>query len=237
MKKFLILILLSVVTAALSVNAQTIGSPKFLLQQYADLAIASKVSDNGKWVIVKGATSEQKKSGVVRILNTETSKVTVVKLATESEEDAVGKYVVNDITDDGNILVGACDGTLTDDGSYLGGPAIFNMTTKKWTPLPLPATGKAGQALAVTPDGKYAVGYCEDNAQNVMASNSSGVMWDLEKMTVMTLENLPKMPVDYSCKQEQYTDISADGKVYSYLRKPEHQPYGVHIQHRREVTH
>ena len=212
MKKFLILILLSVVTAALSVNAQTIGSPKFLLQQYADLAIASKVSDNGKWVIVKGATSEQKKSGVVRILNTETKEVTVVKLATESEEDAVGKYVVNDITDDGKILVGACDGTLTDDGSYLGGPAIFNMTTKKWTALPLPATGKAGQALAVTPDGKYAVGYCEDNAQNVMASNSSGVMWDLEKMTVMTLENLPKMPVEYSCKQEQYTDISADGK-------------------------
>lgn len=212
MKKFLTLILLSVMTAAITVSAQTVGTPKFLLQQYADLAIASKVSDNGKWVIVKGATSEQKKSGVARILNTETKEVTVVKLANESDDDAVGKYIVNDITDDGNIIVGACNGTLTDDGSYLGGPAIFNMTTKKWTALPMPAQGKAGQAVAVTPDGKYAIGFYEDNAQNVMQSNSSGIMWNLETMTIMNLENLPTMPVDYSCKQEQYTDISADGK-------------------------
>lgn len=215
MKKFASLLLLALLTTVLSVNAQTTGAPSFQLQQFADLSIVNKVSDNGKWAIVKGATGEQKKNGNVRILNTETKEYTILKLEKESEADAIGKYMANDITDDGNIVVGGFNGTLTDDGSFLGIPGFFNMTTKEWVALPLLEGTTAGQVHAVTPDGKYAVGVCEDNPINVMSSNTHGVMWNLETRTMVTLENLPKMPVDYSCKLEQYTDISADGKFIS----------------------
>ena len=200
MKKFASLLLLALLTTVLSVNAQTTGAPSFQLQQFADLSIVNKISDNGKWAIVKGATGEQKKNGNVRILNTETKEYTILKLEKESEADAIGKYMANDITDDGNIVVGGFNGTLTDDGSFLGIPGFFNMTTKEWVALPLPDGTTAGQALAVTPDGKYTVGVCEDNPINVMGSNIQGVMWNLDMRTVVSLENLPKMPVDYSCK-------------------------------------
>lgn len=198
-----------VLGACLQVLAQNV--PTFHLQQYADLSIVNQLSDNGKWAIVKGATTDQRKNGVIRIVNTETRQETILKSFFDS--DATGKYVANDITDDGMMVVGGFNGSFTDDGSYLGGqPGIFSMKTKTWTALELPTGYASGYVNSVTPDGKWAVGFCEDNAQDVMNSNSKGVMWNLGTKKVMNLENLPQIPVDYTTRQETFSSISADGR-------------------------
>ena len=198
-----------VLAACLQVKAQ--GVPTFHLQQYADLSIVNQLSDNGKWAIVKGATTEQRKAGVIRIVNTETKEETILK--TLLDGDAKGMYVANDITDDGRWVVGGFKGSFTDDGSYMGGqPGVFDMVQKIWTALELPEGYTSGYVNSVTPDGKWAVGFCEDNAMDVMSSNSKGVMWDLETRKVVTLENLPQMPVDYSTRQETFSSLSADGR-------------------------
>ena len=206
-KTFALLVLLF--AASLTMAAQQI--PTFFMQQYADLSIVNQLSDNGKWAIVQGATIEQRMTGSIRIVNTETNEETLLK--TSNETEAIGKYVANDITDDGLIVVGAYNGTFTDDGSYMGGqPAVFNMEQKAWTTLPMPQGYNSGYVNSVTPDGKWAVGFCEDNAMDVMNSNSTGIMWNLENMEVVVLENLPQMPVDYNVRQETYSGISADGR-------------------------
>ncbi|MGM9817203.1 MAG: choice-of-anchor J domain-containing protein [Lepagella sp.] len=193
-------------------SAQAAEKPKFILQKNSDLSIVHTISDNGKWAIVKGATSAQLKSSVVRIVNVETKAETVVKTAGQTDEQAMGVYVVNDITDDGNMVVGGYNGSLTDDGSYLGIPGIFDMSTKTWTQLTCPDQVECGYVNCVTPDGKYAVGFGEDNALNVYSSNSCGIMWDLTSKTPITLNGLPTMPQDYTSHQETYTQISADGR-------------------------
>lgn len=209
MKRNFFVLWMLVLAVCLQTKAQNV--PTFHLQQYTDLSIVNQLSDNGKWAIVKGATSEQLMNGVIRIVNTETKEETVLKALLDS--DATGKYVANDITDDGRLVVGAFNGTLIADGSYVDGqPGVFNMDNKTWTKLELPAGYTSGYAKSVTPDGKWAVGVCEDNAINVMNSNSRGVMWNLETQKVVTLENLPTMPQDYSCMQESYNSMSADGR-------------------------
>ncbi|MGM9804119.1 MAG: choice-of-anchor J domain-containing protein [Muribaculaceae bacterium] len=205
-------LMLMLCISALYATAQTVDSPTFTLQNNADLSIVHTISDNGQWAIVKGATTEQRKTSVIRVVNTTTKEERVVKLAEQTDEDAMGAYIANDITDDGNIVVGGCSGTLTDDGSYLGVPAYFNMETQTWTSLSLPLEMQCGYVTSVTPDGKYAVGFAEDNAENVLSSNSSGVMWNLQSKRVMLLSGLPTMPVDYTTRQETYSQISADGR-------------------------
>lgn len=209
MKRIFLVLWMFVLTVCLQTKAQNF--PTFHLQQYADLSIVNQLSDNGKWAIVKGATSEQLMTGVIRIVNTETKEETVLKALLDN--DAKGKYLANDITDDGRLVVGAFNGTLIEDGSYVNGqPGVFDMDSKIWTKLELPTGYTSGYVKSVTPDGKWAVGVCEDNAIDVMSSNSKGVMWNLETKEVVTLENLPTMPQDYNYMQEAYSSISADGR-------------------------
>ena len=203
---FIALCLFSIV-----VSAQT-DKPTFVMQNYDDMSIVHTISDNGKWAIVKGALTEQRKNGVVRILDTETKQETVVKTASETMAQAKGKYVVNDITDDGTMAVGAFNGSFTDDGSFFGTPGIYDVATQTWKALPMPTGMNSAYVNSVTPDGRYAVGFCEDNVLNVFASNSSGVMWDVQNGKVMLLPGLPTMPQDYSSKQETYSQVSADGR-------------------------
>ena len=208
MKKFIALWML-LLAACIRLSAQNV--PTFQLQQYDDLSIVNQVSDNGKWAIVKGATTEQRKSGVIRIINTETKEVTILK--TTSDTDGKGKYVANDITDDGRFVVGGYSGIFTDDGSYMNGqPGVFDMEKKTWKKFNLPQGYTSGYANSITPDGKWAVGFCEENAADVMNSNSKGLLWDVESGEIVELDGLPQMPVDYNAKQETYSGISADGR-------------------------
>ena len=214
MKKFLTLFLLAMVATVCAVHAQTTGIPQFILNQYSDLGIVSAISDNGKWAIIKGATGQQQKNGVARILNIETGEEKVVKALGESDADAIGKYVVNDITDDGNIVVGGV-GSTTDDGTFMGKPAYYNVSEQKWHEVKLPLNVVAASITSVTPDGKWAVGFGEDNVMNIYDSNSRGIMWNMTTGAVRNLIGKPDMPSDYSVIQERFMHVSADGRIIS----------------------
>ena len=223
MKKMFFLTVLALFTALCNVMGQ--NSPKFILNKYADLGIVTQISDNGKWAIIKGATTEQQRNGVARILNIETGEETVVKAKGETDSEAIGKYVVNDITDDGKIVVGGV-GSTTDDGTFTGLPAYYNVETQEWKTVKLPLNTVGASISAVTPDGKYAVGFGEDNVLDVYNSNSHGIMWNLSTGSTRNLLGLPTMPQDYSVYQERYTDISADGRYIAIFGNQSIRPTG-----------
>ena len=223
MKKMFFLTVLALFTALCNVMGQ--NSPKFILNKYADLGIVTQISDNGKWAIIKGATTEQQRNGVARILNIETGEETVIKAKGETDSEAIGKYVVNDITDDGKIVVGGV-GSTTDDGTFTGLPAYYNVETQEWKTVKLPLNTVGASISAVTPDGKYAVGFGEDNVMDVYNSNSHGIMWNLSTGSTRNLLGLPTMPQDYSVYQERYTDISADGRYIAIFGNQSIRPTG-----------
>ena len=221
--------LLVMVMTTVQIYAQT-AKPSFIYQKFKDYAIATVVSDNGKWVLVKGATNEQMANGNARLLDVETKKYTVIRTSDEVDADALGEYQVCDVTDDGNIVVGGYEGAFTSDGYYTGRPAYWNKTTMAWTELPIPSGYKTAVATAVTPDGKYAVGTAESDPTDAWNSKSEGVMWDLSTNTIMTLTGKPVMEMDTNEKgeayaqQESFTGISADGRYIAIYGNQSYAP-------------
>lgn len=219
MKKYInhITLLVLALMLAISANAQNVGKPTFLYQKFADYGIAYTLSDNGKWALVYGGSTEQMANGQARLINVATGEVTVVRHFDEYDEDAIGEYDIRDVSDDGNIVVGACGGEFSLAGSYIGRPGVWHKDTKKWDVLPMPNGVKTAVAVSITPDGKYAVGMGEENADDAFTSNSHGIMWDLTTKQIVELKNLPEMPKSEGTngktyQQEAYTQITADGR-------------------------
>lgn len=106
-----------------------------------------------------------------------------------------------DISDDGKTVVGSN-----------GGPAVWKEGIG-WKRLPIPAGTRGGNALKVTPDGRYAVGVVSLGVVN----SSDGVMWDLDNLSIVELPDRPMedraahtpYPNTY---QNQYDNISGDGR-------------------------
>ena len=219
----------AVMAFSIQALAQT-AKPGFIYQKFKDYAIATVLSDNGKWAIVKGATNEQMANGTARLLNVETKEYTVIRTDDEDDEDAVGEYQVCDVTDDGNIVVGGFDGTFTGDGYYTGKPGYWNKTTMTWKELPMPDGYKCAVVSCVTPDGKYAVGTAESDPSSAWTSVSEGIMWDLTADTIVTLNGKPTMEMDTNEKgeayaqQEAFTQITADGRYIAIYGNQSYAP-------------
>lgn len=210
-------LLLMALVFTTSAYAQTVGKPSFVYQKFADYAIAYILSDNGKWALAYGGSTEQMANGQARLINVDTKEVTVIRHFDELDEDAVGEYDVRDVTDDGNIVVGACGGEFTLAGSYIGRPGYWTRSTKTWKTLPMPEGISTAVVISVTPDGKYAVGCGEENADEAFSSTSQGIMWDLTTGKIVELNNVPEMPYVEGTngsrhKQESFTQITADGR-------------------------
>lgn len=119
-----------------------------------------------------------------------------------------GVAAINDITDDGNLIVGSCDGM----------PATYSVTQGKWTTLPLPGGTNGGVLLAVTPDGSRAVGlaYVGDEWHTKPAA------YDLTTGKLQTLKNLPSVDMDHQeAEINRFCAISPDGR-YIVGRLSEH---------------
>ncbi len=222
-------LLVAVMACSIQALAQT-AKPTFIYQKFSDYAIASALSDNGKWAIVKGATNEQLANGYIRLLNMETEKYMVVRTDDEDDEDAMGEYQVCDVTDDGNILVGAFDGNFTSDGYYTGKPGYWTKSTMTWTELPMPAGFASAVVSCVTPDGKYAVGTAESDTSSPWTSVSEGVLWDLTTGEILSTPGKPVMEMDKTEKgeaypqQEAFTQISADGRYIAIYGNQSYAP-------------
>ncbi len=213
-------------TATVQAQTSTGQQPKFHKLSYSDNAIATKLSDNGQWAVAQAATTEARNSGQAKLVNTATEQYTTLQTTTEVTRD--GACDVQDVTDDGNIVVGA----------YKGAPAYWSKTTGKWSYLPVPTGKSGGLVYSVTPDGKYAAGSCYDASDEYI---EYATLWDLTADTVVTLTNLPTLDMTHTdMHQQRFTDISADGRYlvgyvsYSYIS-----PTGicVYVYDRQTATH
>ena len=105
--------------------------------------IVEQLSDNGQWAISQKASEVDGSLAPAggAIYNLATGEITNIS-------DKSGLSGVSDLTDDGNIVVGECQGK----------PAFWNREKNAWQFLPMPDGYKQGRLTNVTPDGKTAIG-------------------------------------------------------------------------------
>lgn len=167
-----------------------------VVQLAPDGIVLSAISNNGKYAL--SANSTENSEGISysaggKIWDTATMKSTNVSLTSGLSAS------INDITDDGNVVVGA----------YMGAPAYYLTATKEWVTLPMPQGFMGGNLVAVTPDGSRAVGYLNRNSD----WDGTPVAYDLTGNSILTLEGIPTVNMngdeaDFSA----FCGISADGR-------------------------
>ena len=200
---YLLSLLLSIVGVTAG-NAQK----NDILWQYdmSDGSTIHAMSDNGKWAVAYGVSDATSAYSFPKLVDLTAH--TQKDLLTEDEINSGVECFVNDVTNDGTVLVGC----------YNGQPAYYNTTTKKWAYLPTVEGILGGRIEAVTPDGKYAIGVCTNGGYDEVPA-----MWDMTTQQLITLEGLP--PCDLSGHNQgmtRLTDLSADGRYivgcvsYSY---------------------
>ena len=197
-------------TIALSVLGITAGhaQKQEVLWQYdmSDGSTIHGMSDNGKWAVAYGvseATSAYSFPKLVNLVNH-----TQKEVLTETELNSGIECFLNDVTDDGKLLVGC----------YNGLPAYLNTETNKWNMLPLVDGNVGGRIEAITPDGAYAIGVCTNGGYDEVPT-----MWDVNAGSLITLEGLPTCDLSGGYQSmTRLTDLSADGRYivgcvsYSY---------------------
>ena len=132
---------------------------------------------------------------------------------------------MTDVTDDGNYVV----------GSYNGMPAYWYKKIKQWNTLEVLTDWSGGTATAVTPDGKYAVGYCtgfygtheDDDTPASYEYDIAPCLWDLSTGKIISTPNLPTRDMTHVNRhQNAFVDISPDGRYilgrmdFSYVSPP-----------------
>lgn len=188
-----------------SMWAQDIPKPELKPTKSSALYIRC-ISDNGKWgvVTVDGAQDGDILPGGSILVDLTTMKETKL-----NEENYSG---ANDVSDDGNIVVGLVNGV----------PAYYTVSEGKWTKLKLPLSYNTGYLNSVTPDGHYAVGSASP-ASNPY--NQIPVAYDLTTNTRIELTGLPKLDMTHENQNQMTFDrISADGRYalgvmsFSYIQ-------------------
>lgn len=190
--------LLVFVTLSSGAKAQTVSMPTFHDCSYEDGSIVMKISDNGLWGVAQPAYTDARSSAQARLVNVKDNSFVIIQ--TTEDVTANGACTINDVTNDGNIVV----------GGYTGLPAYWNATTKKWKYLPLPDGAATATLTAVTPDGKYAIGNATFDENEYWME---GAMWDLTTNKIVDLPNRPRLDMTHEDQhQQRFEDISADGR-------------------------
>ena len=112
---------------------------------FPDAAAFTALSDNGLWAVACGPGEDQSSMFYPYLINTTTGEYT--PLWTAEDEANLVSISVNDVTNDGNIIVG-----------NHGGAAYYNVAEGQWHQLP----GQGGEVTVVTPDGKYIGGWTKN---------------------------------------------------------------------------
>ena len=191
-------VLAALMVLTINTMAQTAIVPTFHDCSYEDGSIVMKISDNGLWGVAQPAYDDAKASGQARLVDIKNNSYVIIQ--TSEDVLANGACTINDVSNDGNIVV----------GGYTGLPAYWNATTKKWKYLPLPEGAGTAVLTAVTPDGKYAIGnaYFDENEYWI-----EGAMWDLTTNSIKELPNRPRLDMTHEDQhQQRFDDISADGR-------------------------
>ena len=192
----------------LALCASAADAPRVKLLTTPGQAIVNKISDNGEWAVGVNTNSETT-DGVGGILIKISDLSWVEVIGNESETD---RGDVRDVTDDGEIVV----------GSHNGVPAYWTRSTESWTALQMPSAAMSAIAVAVTPDGKFAVG------ETVLGEYERGnALWDLSTGKLVATPGLPVLDMQHEDNgQNSFVDISADGRYilarlsFSYIMPP-----------------
>lgn len=180
--------------------AQEADKPTIKKFSYSDQSILTRISDNGQWVVTSGSSQS---AAQPKLINVSTGDAT--ELATSQQAE-----MSNDVTDDGNIVV----------GTTFDRPAYWTKSTGKWTVLDKLSSYTNGTAMSITPDGKYAVGalYNGDGYESMPA------LWDMTSGRMVATPGLPtKDMAQTDQKQKDFLAIGADGRYilgsmsFSYL--------------------
>lgn len=195
-------------------------------------AIIDRISDNGKWGVAQVGSSMD---GDIRpiggtIFDLETYKATSI---THNS----GLAGISDITDDGEIVVGECDGV----------PAYWTKSTGAWTKVELEPMkiGKANMDLgrfnAVTPDGRYAAGYRASSDDPYFATP---LVYDLKEGKVIDLPGMPTLDKSHLNRHENALYyISPDGRYVTgmlsqaYLKDEDYAPLCAYVYDIKEGTY
>ena len=211
MKK-LLLVCLSGAALAVPVCAQTqTAKPTYKTFKYEDGGILTGMSDNGQWGTFCAQAEDAATTRVYRVGARLTNMQTTESLSlTEGLlADTVKSSAANDVTNDGNIVVGALNDR----------PAYYNVSEKAWHFVHF--TGYYGSMGSVTPDGRYAVGTIRPNDNEY---NEKPALWDMATGDTIATPNLPQKDMAHeNMGQNRFVSISADGKrvlgcmSFSYL--------------------
>lgn len=194
---------------ALPTQAETTtDEPVFHKYSFSDAGIVMVMSDNGQWGLSTYGTSDNSSTDQAKLVEIATGEYTTIR----TDDDVTSGYEcsANDVTDDGEIVV----------GSYQGLPAYWTKSTLTWTTLELPEANSSGYVFAVTPDGLYGVGAGEYSSS---IYPSDPLMWDLTTGELIELPNLPTLDMTHEEQgQARAKGVSPDGRYvlvdmsYSY---------------------
>lgn len=200
--------ILSLALAAITVTgamAQTAGKPTLRhVEPKSEKSHIMAVSDNGLWGVGQ-ASGDDGTYTQPRLLDV--AKGQLIDLFGSNEKDVQGEAC--DATDDGKIVA----------GSWKNAPALYYTDSKKWQAMPMPE-GKSfvdGKVSAITPDGKFAVGYAFSQIQEdgMVLWTEFPVAWSINGSNIEILD-LPDMPVidleSELARQVRLLQISSDGK-------------------------
>ena len=161
------------------------------------------LSDNGLWAVSCGPGEDQSSMFYPYLINTTTGEYT--PLWTAEDEANLVSISVNDVTNDGNIIVG-----------NHGGAAYYNVAEGQWHQLP----GQGGEVTVVTPDGKYIGGWTGSGNAGAGTYTETPLLWERQddgsyvQLDVLDFPNFPVVTGNgYVAKEIRITEISADGNL------------------------
>ncbi len=184
--------------------------PEIRKYAFDDSGILQVISDNGQWALETFGTSDLAEMGKAKIVNVLTGAYEV--LQTDEDIALYGKQTFSDITNDGELVVGA----------FKGKAAYWKKNTRQWVELPTPEGCTGAVATHVTPDGKYAIGMGLNQGNDYFRK---GTMWNLETGTIVELPNVPALDMTHEVQNQcQFISMSADGRYilgslsYSFIQ-------------------
>lgn len=161
MRKIVLFMVLTVALLPLCAQEQP-PRPTLLKITFPQSAAITSLSDNGNWATACGVGEDQSEPAYPYLINAIDGQLTELW---DDSNPVMGGLAANDVTDDGQIVVGSCGGW----------PAFCNTTTKTWTTL---ACDGGGVAEKVTPDGRYIAGWGASSSFSADNYSEVPLLWE-----------------------------------------------------------
>lgn len=196
----LLLVLLMLCTSVVTAGAQDVKIHKY---NSKDGGILMKMTANGQWALIKLGSTSGGGTAVPQLYNIEKETITPITYAGRS-------FAAEAVSDDANIIV----------GSNGNRPFSVDVKNNKAKVFPLRPLWSGGSLSAITPDGKFAVGYYQGYNGKVPGQEDiphdyfySPLFVNLETGDTIATPGLPKRDMAHLDQNAmQFVDITPDGR-------------------------